>query len=449
MADNVRLNIGVGGDNVATDEIAGVDYQRVKLIYGADGINAGDVHDHNGFPIKPANGLADAFGRLRVSEPTGNFNSQLQYDLHRILWESSLSGSATDTHDANGSGTDLAVTASASDAGIRQTRRYHRYQPGKSQMILITGALNAATAGIDKRIGYFDADNGIFLEQNSTTALNFVLRSKVTGSVVNTKVPQASWNLDAFDGNGPSEITLDVTKAQLIIIDLEWLSVGRVRVGFILGGAILYAHEFTNANSTTGAYMTTANLPVRYEIDNTTGANTGSLKCLCTSVISEGGTTDDMGLQFAASNGITLKTIGTTKNAAISIRPKATFNSITNRGLIIPTSVSAFTKDQAGMFEIWYGAVIGGTPSWTSVSDDSIVEYDVAGTTVANGLFLGGGMTDKKGDFGLANEIILALALDIAGAHPTSPYTDSVTIAFTSLQATSGISATVTWREVR
>lgn len=449
MADDVTLNPGAGGDVVAADDIAGAKYQEIKVVLGADGVNDGAVHGFNGFPISASEALADPFGRLRISAPTGKFSAQLQYDLHRILWESSLSGSGTDTHDANGSGTDIAVTASASDAVIRQTRKYLRYQAGHGQEILITGNLNAAVAGIDERIGYFDADNGLFLEQFNTGVLNFVLRSKVTGSVVNNKAPQASWNIDKFDGTGHSKITLDVSKSQIIIIDLEWLSVGRVRVGFMMKGKILYAHEFDNSNTISGAYMTTANLPVRYEIDNVTGANAGSLKCLCTSVISEGGATENEGLQFAASNGITLKSIGTTKTSAVSIRPKATFNSIVNRGLIIPTGVTAYTKDQAGLFEIWYGATLGGSPSWVSVNDDSLVEQDVAGTTLTGGILLASGMVDKKGDFILPATMILPLTLNIAGAHPTSPYTDSLTVAFTALQGSSGVTATTTFREVR
>lgn len=448
MADNTTLNTGTGGDVIAADDVGGIKHQRVKIGHGVDGA-ATDVHAHDGFPIVPSEAAADAFGRLRVSNPTAVFSSQLEYDGHRILWESNLAGSATDTHSADGASATLAVTASASDTGIRQTRRYHRYQPGKGQLMMLTGTLGTATAGIDKRMGYFDANNGVFLEQNSTTALNVVLRSNVSGSVVNTTVAQASWNIDPFDGTGISGVTLDVTKAQLFVIDLEWLSVGRVRLGFIVTGTIHYAHEFLNANVTTGAYMTTANLPVRYEIDNTTGANAGSIVCLCATVISEGGFNAGLGLQFCATNGASLKTIGTTENACISIRPKATFNSIVNRGLIMPTTVRGFTENKAGLFQLWYGVTLGGTPSWTSANADSIVEFDVAGTTLTGGVLLDATMVEKAGRLELPSDILLPLTLDLAGAHPTSPYSDVLTVAFTARSTTSGVTASIAWHEVR
>ena len=37
MADNTTLNAGTGGDVIATDDIAGVKYQRIKISVGADG----------------------------------------------------------------------------------------------------------------------------------------------------------------------------------------------------------------------------------------------------------------------------------------------------------------------------------------------------------------------------------------------------------------------------
>lgn len=51
MADNVQLTAGAGGDVAAADDIAGVKYQRIKLIHGADGSNDGDVASANPLPV--------------------------------------------------------------------------------------------------------------------------------------------------------------------------------------------------------------------------------------------------------------------------------------------------------------------------------------------------------------------------------------------------------------
>ena len=55
MPDNVTLNSGSGGATLATDDIAGVQHQRVKIQYGADGA-ATDVSDSNPLPIDDAGG---------------------------------------------------------------------------------------------------------------------------------------------------------------------------------------------------------------------------------------------------------------------------------------------------------------------------------------------------------------------------------------------------------
>lgn len=53
VADNVQINLGQGGAVIAADEISSVAYQRIKLIYGADGVNSGDVAAANPLPAAP------------------------------------------------------------------------------------------------------------------------------------------------------------------------------------------------------------------------------------------------------------------------------------------------------------------------------------------------------------------------------------------------------------
>ncbi len=52
MADNTELNTGTGGDVIATDDIGGVKFQRVKLVLGDNGINEGDVSKTNSLPVR-------------------------------------------------------------------------------------------------------------------------------------------------------------------------------------------------------------------------------------------------------------------------------------------------------------------------------------------------------------------------------------------------------------
>lgn len=83
MADNIVLDSMSGGDTAAADDIAGVKYQRVKLIHGADGVNAGDVSAVNGLPVQVLNIAAgdNNIGNVDIVSsalPSGASTSALQ-----------------------------------------------------------------------------------------------------------------------------------------------------------------------------------------------------------------------------------------------------------------------------------------------------------------------------------------------------------------------------------
>ena len=231
----------------------------------------------------------DAFGRARMSQPYTLFDSQNRYAADNQFDTSTATGGST-TYQANESTVDLNVTASSGSQVVRQTYRNFPYQPGKSLLVLTTFVMNAAKTGLRQRVGYFNTQNGIFFQQNDST-LSFVLRTYTSGIASDARtVNQADWNGDKLDGTGDSGFTLDPSKSQIFFIDVEWLGVGSVRCGFIINGQYVIAHTFNNANDLAKVYMTTAILPVRYEITNTAGtASSSTMKQVCSTVISEGG----------------------------------------------------------------------------------------------------------------------------------------------------------------
>lgn len=241
----------------------------------------------------------DAFGRLRTSNPFTLFDSQNRYGKDAQFSES-LTGSGTATFVTNQSSVNMAVTTASGDKVVRQTFRVFPYQPGKSLEVLATFVMNAGKANLRQRVGYFNADNGVFFQYNGTTK-SFVIRTNTSGTPSDARtVNQADWNGDKLDGTGVSGITLDVTKSQILYMDFEWLGVGSVRCGFVIDGKVIICHTFNNANSLDKVYMTTAILPVRYEIENTdTTASASSLYQICSTVISEGGYEQKSALQWA------------------------------------------------------------------------------------------------------------------------------------------------------
>ena len=391
----------------------------------------------------------DAFGRLRISNPVTLFDSQQQYNDNPLTWGTTLTGSGTSTHLPNESSVRMRCTTASGDKVVRQTHKYFRYQSGKSLLLIMTGVMGALKTNTRQRIGYFDANNGIFFEQDGTN-LKVVRRTFTSGAAVDNAVNQSSWNIDKMDGTGISGITLDMSKSQIFLIDIEWLGVGRVRMGVVIDGKIYYCHQFLNANNLSLVYMTTANLPLRYELENTgTSVSTTDLIQICQTVISEGGFELTRGIHHSANSGTTSIAV-TTRRAVLTIRPKATFNSISNRGLIVPEDINTLVTTNNALIEIVYNGTLGGTPSWTSAGSNSIVEYDVAGTTVTGGEIIssyyiaaGSGNNANVLKSGLAVSVVTALALNFDGTTQ-----DTFSVVVTSMSGTANITTSVDWFEI-
>ena len=431
--DTVRIDNGAFAlgsveiqDPTTTDKL-NIDEQGVIGIKIADGRNV------------------DAFGRLRVSDPATLFDSTLQYNTAPLLWATSTTGSATVTHLPNESSARLRCTTASGDKVIRQTKSYIRYQPGKSQRILMTGVIGAKKTNVRQRLGYFDVNNGVFFEQDSSN-LKVVRRSYVSGVAVDDAVNQSAWNIDKLDGTGASGVTLDMSKAHIFVIDLQWLGSGRVRFGFSINGVIYYCHQLPLANVLTSVYMTTANLPVRYEIENTgtTASNTDMIQ-ICCSVQSEGGFEDDKGITHSASNGISAISV-TTRRPILTVRPSVTFNSITNRGIIIPLEVELYAQTNSAFYEIVYNGTLTGA-SFVNIGSNSIGDYDVSATTISGGEVIDSGFivasASARGNIATSAKSKLVLCNDYDGTNP-----DRISVVVTSFSGTSSLSSAIMFREL-
>jgi hypothetical protein len=406
--------------------------------------------------------LADAFNRLRISSPTVVFDSQLQYGLNLETWYQKKSTSATITHLSSEASVQLTVPANSLTA-IRQTREYFRYQPGKSQLILATFGSGESQTGVNKLVGYGDANNGIFFKSDGD-GYYFIRRSDTSGTIVDTAIEQADWNIDKLDGGGPSRHTMDFSKVQIFLTDLEWLGVGRVRCGFVLDGTIVYAHEFLQANVGTEVYMKTANLPIRYELQSTAATSSASLKQICASVMSEGGESIPGVAPRSISNDNTLIAITSeaTNRAVLTIRPRTTFLGQPNRVYVVPRGINIFSEDQDVHYHVVFGGVLTNATStivWNPVSTAySAVDYAVPpAATVVGGIELEDGYVAAQtlgGKTYGGTEIksfdrAVPLTLDIDGGHPTSGVTNQLSIVAGSLGADAQIGAVIAWDEDR
>ena len=393
---------------------------------------SGTINNPTYVTFPPTN--VDAFNRLVVAEPYTLFDSQNRFASDNQFDTSTATGGST-TYLPNESTVQLSVTTSNGSEVVRQSYRTMPYQPGKGLGLLATFAMNAGKTGLRQRVGYFNTQNGVFFQQNDTT-LAFVLRSYTSGAPIDTTITQANWNGDKLDGTGSSGRTIDVTKTQILAIDFEWLGVGDVRCGFFVDGQFVVCHTIHNDNIQTAVYMTTAILPVRYEISNTAAtASSSSMKQICSTVYSSGGyeqtSVEHVATMTSATAGSYLTT---TFKPLVSIRLASTALG----AVVIPYNVNFLptTTDNYQVALFKNGTLTGA--SYSAVASDANVEFDIAATAITGGtLVYAEFLTSRSGRSALSGASA-SFNFDLQLGSSLTSVSDIYTLAVRTISGTGG-----------
>jgi hypothetical protein len=415
---------------------------QLKMLQGLDAIN----NSINTNLVSAGVMAVDAFGRQRVSNPLTLFDSSHRYHDNG-LWNTSIAGGGAAIFSPNEGLVNLDVNVSAGSEVLRETTKVFSYQPGKSLLVFNTFVMAPAQVNLRQRVGYFGKDNGLYFQLNDYT-LSFVERSLVTGIATESVVNQSAWNVDKMDGTGPSGVVLDITKAQILFMDIEWLGEGTVRLGFIIDGNFILCHRFNHANYITSTYITTASLPLRYEITNTgTTANPSTLKQVCSTVISEGGY-ELRGAQNAVGTPITLPTnlaVAGTYYPVISIQLTSGYLD----AVVILTALSVMGV-ATGIYNwqiVSSGTTTGGT--WVSAGVNSSVEYNITGTSFAGGRILASGFltssTQASVSLDILKEALFSFQLE-RDSFTNTPY--EITLIVAASTNTELIYASMDWEEI-
>ena len=392
----------------------------------------------------------DAFARLRISQPETIFDSKQIFDNLPLFWDDQeVSGSGTtSTYSKPKARTELAVSLNTAGKRVRQTFMRFNYQPGKSQLIIMTGVLGQGTSGICQEIGYFDDDNGVFFRCEGGVR-SVVIKNSATGSAVDEQVIQADWNLDKMDGLGRSKVLLDFSKTQIFFFDMEWLGVGRIRYGFFHNGMPIYCHEFLHSNNLEEVYMSTPNLPLRYSIENDGTGEVTILDQICSTVISEGGMTDLGVLRYSSTEEtpIQANSVGTVY-AINAIRLKGTHLAATIK--IKNMSLMNDTNDNFEWVLLLNPTVA--TPVTFSAITNSAIEFAVGNggggastSTLTGGTLITGGVIKSSGSTG---DITLKIdnALRLGSTIDGTP--DEIYLGVRPFSINANITGGMTWREL-
>lgn len=366
----------------------------------------------------------DLFGRIKVSDAFTIFDSSHRYQESQDFDEETA-GNGTVTFLPNESSLSLQVGTASGDRVTLESYKVFPYQPGKSLQVMQTFVMSPAKANLRQRAGYFSRQNGVFLELDGSIVY-LVLRSYVSGSIVETRVAQNDWNVDQLNGDGPSDYVLDLNKGQIFWSEYEWLGVGSVRCGFAINGYFIPVHQFNHANVISSVYMTTASLPLRYEIENVGITESSStLKQVCATVISNGGYLKGSDVWTAMRPA---EVVEETYFPLIAIRMK----SGRTDSVIVPELINIFPVSNED-FE-WAliknpDTLTGG--SWITSSPRNNVEYNITCTGMS------GGTHSLEGFFGAGNHSAVPVNygevrnfnLQLGRTNDTTPVSDVYVLA--------------------
>lgn len=358
----------VGADQVETQVLHIADEDNPSYLLHIDQQGSASIRFSEGQPS------LSGFGSLNVSQKRALGVYESSSGSYDDLFSVEITAGGTNTYDDVAHGIVLAVNGVSGASVKRTTNRYHYYLPGASNNYLGTISCgDTGKVGNTRRWGAFDDEDGVFFSLEGTT-LNAVIRSSTTGSVVDTKIPKASWNTDKLDGNGLSGMTIDITKVNIYWIDYQWLGAGRVRFGvYAPDGSRVICHTVYNAGQNTLPYMRTGTLPVRTENINTgtTGSST-ELRETCQAMYTEG-TYEDY--TFWRSSDIDATATATTSDVnLVAIRSQINPPGLNHHNSIIayPETLNVYSDQPVRIDLTQNVTVTGGT--WTVASGDTSIE---------------------------------------------------------------------------
>lgn len=372
-----------------------------------------------------------AFGDARVAELSPIFQGSFEYtvDNQELITQVLSGGTATQ---ANGMGIVSTTTTTARSACI-ESKRHAKYRAGLGGLLRFTGMFTTPVAGTEQYIGLADEvgssatfENGYMVGYDGTT-FGFHRFSNDTL----TTVVQANWD-DPMDGTGASGQTMDHTKLNVFFIQFQYLGAGAIYLWMEHSdGSMHLVHTIKYANLNTEPSVHNPNFHFAMWVNNKATTSDMVLSSSSYAYFIEGKTRHTELQTPTFATGEQTKGGVTTELNIVTIRNKTSYVSKTNFidvfMLGVQASIEAGAANNLGSVRLVKNATLGGTPSFTDINtSDSIVDFDVAGTTVSDGLSLGSfpmaGKNDKVGGILADLQIILAPGdtLTVAGKSANS-----------------------------
>lgn len=368
MASNVTLNLATvgGGSTIATEDIGGVQFQRVKLALGASGQDLGDVSGSNPMVVEMGGASVSAFGDLITAENTALVQLDFVYGINSQTGVSTVA--TTGVVDTLDSRLRIQTGADAAGSGVFNSKRAARYRPGQGVTARFTVAFNAGVASSLQTGGIGTASNGYFFGYNG---VDFGVLHRNNG--VETWTLQTAWNGDKCNGTGTSGFTIAPGFGNVYQIRYPYLGYGTVTF-WILNptGRWILCHSIQYPNTSIATQLSNPNMYFYIQAVNTGNTTNLTMYCGSVGILLSGGISYNSFPRWAFDNN---KTAVTAETNLLSIKNCSTYKGVTNFGQLRINSVSvgaaAATSNTVCVLRLRIGATLGGTATYVPINGTS------------------------------------------------------------------------------
>jgi hypothetical protein len=333
-----------------------------------------------------------AFGEVLVGQLYPQFQGSFEYTVDNTDLNTNTEVNGGTVTQADGMGVMTTSTTTASSA-LFQSKQHAKYRPGMGGASRFTALFTTPVAGTEQYIGVMDETGsseafqngyGVGCDGTICGAQRWQNDSLITVAFADTD--------DPLDGTGTSGMIIDLTKINVFEVRFQYLGAGAIEY-FIEDdstGRFVIFHKVLYANNNTEPSTHNPNFHHTMWVANKATTSNMILKSASYAFFVEGKTSLIELHQPENASGTQSKATVTTEVAIFTIRNKTSYASKTNFIDILLLagggSIEASSANNLGVIRLVKNATLGGTPSWNDINTtDSVVEIDVAGTTVTGG----------------------------------------------------------------
>jgi len=441
------------GSPFATISVVNTVYIPQIGLIDSDSHNPVKVDDQGALYTRNADGsqLFDVFGGSLTSTNRVVDTHTFLYGTEDWKYYDYTANSASISAVAQQSISKLIVTDQSGSHAQRTTNVYYPYTAAEGTYVLFSLASgDEGKAGVVRRWGLYDDDNGIHFQLSGST-LSVNVRSTISGTTVTRTVPQSEFNGDRLLDDNVDRFVVDFSKVNLYWVAFQWLGAGVSAFGTISpSGVKTTIHTFENANQFTVPYMQSGTLPVRWEMFNETDtASTSEFKVVCVSVMKQSYAEEYVGNSYSVSN-FQIPVSGSSYSHLISARPKSTINGRKNRKALIPSSMQI--NVDGSPIELIYSvnATLTGSADFSDNPNPySAFDVEASGSLnmsdvgiITSRTLYGSGVTDTPYTFGILDSLSM-------GANPNYVPTFTLSAKCPKPSGTATVDVIIRWKEVQ